>query len=109
MNEETLHEQLKNIDSKVTLVWDKVDKIETDVMSIKLKLASMPCEVHKEKMLGFAAHIENGKLWRTGIAGIAIAVMSLAVAWGALQEKVLANEKELEHCCDDSRAVEKNP
>lgn len=109
MNEETLHEQLKNIDSKVTLVWDKLDKVETDVMSIKIKLAGMPCEVHKEKMAGFAMHIENGKLWRTGILGIATLAISLAVSWGVLQQRVTTAEKALEHCCEQNSKMSALP
>jgi hypothetical protein len=105
VNEETLHEQLKNIDSKVTLVWDKLEKVEMDVMSVKLRLAAMPCEVHKEKMAGFTDHINNSKAWRTGILGTAIVVISLAVSWGnlwgAMQKTVETHEKALEHCCGD--------
>jgi hypothetical protein len=101
VNEETLHEQLKNIDSKVTLVWDKLEKVEMDVMSVKLRLAAMPCEVHKEKMKGFDMHIENGKIWRTGILGVATLAISLAVSWGVLQQRVDTAEKALEYCCDE--------
>lgn len=111
MSEETLYEHLKNIDSKTTLIWDKLDKVETDVMAIKIRLASMPCDVHKEKMLGFAQHIENGKIWRTGIIGLALAFGALAVRWGETLQTTANNEKALdalEYCCDNKRAVEKD-
>ena len=80
----------------IRILYDKV-----------LKFDSLPCQSHVEKLKNYEAHIAEGQAYRKVILGLVstfiLSVAGVAVAWGALQERVMQHEeyskKVWEHCC----------